>query len=59
MSPGPYEATYAASKAFLLSFAQAIRYELRDSGVTVTALMPGPTETEFFDRAGMGDPVGD
>jgi short-subunit dehydrogenase len=52
-SPGPYHATYAASKAFLLSFAEAIRYELRDSGVTVTALMPGPTETDFFARAGM------
>jgi short-subunit dehydrogenase len=52
-APGPYHATYAASKAFLLSFAEAIRYELRDTGVTVTALMPGPTDTEFFDRAGM------
>jgi short-subunit dehydrogenase len=52
-APGPYHATYAASKAFLLSFAEALRYELRDSGVTVTALMPGPTDTEFFDRAGM------
>jgi uncharacterized protein len=51
--PGPYYATYAASKAFLQSFAQAIRFELKDSGVTVTALQPGPTETEFFDRAGM------
>ena len=52
-APGPYHATYAASKAFLLSFAEAIRYELRDTGVTVTALMPGPTDTEFFERAGM------
>jgi uncharacterized protein len=51
--PGPYYATYAASKAFLQSFAQAIRFELKDTGVTVTALQPGPTETEFFDRAGM------
>src|SRR5215211_3751675 len=42
--PGPYYATYAASKAFLQSFAQAIRYELKDTGVTVTALQPGPTE---------------
>jgi len=52
-APGPYHATYAASKAFLLSFAEAVRYELRDTGVTVTTLMPGPTDTEFFDRAGM------
>jgi short-subunit dehydrogenase len=54
-APGPYHATYAASKAFLLSFSEALRYELRDTGVTVTALMPGPTETEFFERAGMLD----
>ena len=52
-APGPYHATYAASKAFLLSFAEALRHELRDTGVTVTALLPGPTDTEFFDRAGM------
>lgn len=41
-APGPYHATSAASKAFLLSFAEAVRYELRDTGVSVTALMPGP-----------------
>jgi uncharacterized protein len=52
-APGPYHATYAASKAFLLSFAEALRCELRDTGVTVTALLPGPTDTEFFDRSGM------
>ncbi len=58
--PGPYYATYAASKAFVLSLAEAIRYELKDTGVTITALMPGPTDTEFFDRAGMQDtPVDD
>ncbi len=51
--PGPYYATYAASKAFVLSFAEALRHETKDSGVTITALMPGPTDTEFFDRAGM------
>ena len=53
--PGPFYATYAASKSFVLSFAEAVRYELKDSGVTVTALMPGPTDTDFFARAGMDD----
>jgi short-subunit dehydrogenase len=53
--PGPFYATYAASKAFVLSFAEALRYEVKDSGVTITALMPGPTDTEFFDRADMND----
>src|ERR671911_3200557 len=53
--PGPYESTNAASKAFLYSFAQAIRTELKGSGVTVTALMPGPTDTNFFARAGLED----
>ncbi|HEY0932524.1 MAG TPA: SDR family NAD(P)-dependent oxidoreductase [Trebonia sp.] len=56
--PGPYYATYAASKAFIQSFAQALRYELKDTGVSVTALLPGPTDTGFFERAGMeGTPV--
>ena len=49
----PREAVYAATKAFVLSFAQSVRYELKDSGVTVTALQPGPTDTNFFHRAGM------
>jgi short-subunit dehydrogenase len=49
----PREAVYAATKAFVLSFAQSIRYELRDTGVSVTALQPGPTDTDFFHRAGM------
>jgi short-subunit dehydrogenase len=53
--PGPFEAVYAASKAFLYSFSHAIRNELKDTGVTVTALLPGPTDTEFFERAGMED----
>lgn len=51
--PGPYYATYGASKAFIQSFAQALRYELKDTGVTVTAMLPGPTDTGFFERAGM------
>jgi uncharacterized protein len=53
--PGPYQAVYNASKSFVQSFALALRNELRDTGVTVTALMPGPTETEFFERADMLD----
>jgi len=52
-SPAPYLAVYGATKAFDLSFAEALRYELEDTGVTVTALQPGATDTEFFDRAGM------
>ncbi len=51
--PGTFNAVYNASKAFVQSFAQAIRNEVKDTGVTVTALMPGPTETNFFHRAGM------
>src|SRR4051795_6149601 len=53
--PGPFQAVYNASKSFVQSFALAIRNELKDSGVTVTSLMPGPTETEFFERADMLD----
>jgi len=49
----PREAVYAATKAFVLSFAHSLRYELRDSGISVTALQPGPTNTDFFHRAGM------
>lgn len=55
--PGPRMAVYAASKAFLRSFGQAIRNELQDKGVNVTVLMPGPTETDFFERAKMEDTV--
>ncbi|RZA06494.1 MAG: SDR family NAD(P)-dependent oxidoreductase [Proteobacteria bacterium] len=55
LMPGPFYATYAASKSFLLSFSEGLTNELKDTGVTVTALMPGPTETEFFHRAGMED----
>jgi short-subunit dehydrogenase len=51
----PREAVYAATKAFVLSFAHSIRYELKDTGVTVTALQPGPTDTDFFHRAGLDD----
>ena len=53
--PGTYQAVYNATKAFLDSFSFALRHELMDSGVTVTCLMPGATETEFFERADMMD----
>jgi short-subunit dehydrogenase len=53
LMPGPFYATYAASKAFLLSFSEALYNELKGTGVTVTALMPGATDTKFFERAGM------
>jgi short-subunit dehydrogenase len=55
MMPGTYQAVYNASKSFVQSFAEAIRNELKDTGVTVTSLMPGPTETNFFHRAEMDD----
>jgi uncharacterized protein len=53
--PAPRMAVYAASKAFLRFFGQGIREELKDTGVNVTVLMPGPTETDFFERANMLD----
>jgi len=53
--PTPYEAVYGATKAFDRSLAQSIREELKDTGVTVTVLMPGATETNFFHRAGADD----
>lgn len=54
-TPGSFQAVYNASKAFVDSFSFALRNELKDSGVTVTCLMPGATETEFFKRADMMD----
>ncbi|MFJ5486622.1 SDR family NAD(P)-dependent oxidoreductase [Hansschlegelia beijingensis] len=53
--PGSFQAVYNGSKAFLDSFSFAIRNELKDTGVTVTCLMPGATETDFFERADMLD----
>jgi short-subunit dehydrogenase len=53
--PGTFQAVYNGSKAFIDSFAAALRNELKDTGVTVTCLMPGPTETEFFRRADLLD----
>ena len=51
--PGPYMAVYYASKAYVLSFSQAIAEEVSGTGVTVTALCPGPTHTGFAERAGL------
>jgi short-subunit dehydrogenase len=53
--PGAYQAVYNGTKAFIDSFSFAIRNELKETGVTVTCLMPGATETEFFERADMMD----
>ena len=50
--PGPFMALYYASKAFLLSFSEAVANEVKGTGVTVTAVCPGPTSTEFARRAG-------
>jgi short-subunit dehydrogenase len=55
MMPGTYQAVYNGTKAFLDSFSYALRHEVKDCGVTVTCLMPGATETEFFERADMMD----
>jgi short-subunit dehydrogenase len=54
-SPNPYQAIYGATKAFVMSFGEALRYELKDTGVTVTVLQPGATETNFFQRAHLMD----
>ncbi|MGZ3217280.1 SDR family NAD(P)-dependent oxidoreductase [Paracoccus sp. T5] len=56
---GTYQAVYNASKAYVNMLAVALRHELQDSGVSVTCLSPGPTDTEFFGRAGLLDtPIG-
>jgi short-subunit dehydrogenase len=51
LAPTPYLTVYGATKAFVYEFSQGLREELRDTGVTVTALLPGPTDTNFFERA--------
>jgi short-subunit dehydrogenase len=57
--PGSFQSVYNASKSFLQSWAEALQNELKDTNVTITSLMPGPTDTNFFHRAGMDDtPVG-
>lgn len=53
--PTPYETVYGATKAFVRSFSEGLREELKETGVSVTALMPGATETNFFHRAGADD----
>jgi uncharacterized protein len=55
LMPGTFQAVYNGTKAFLQSFSFALREELKDTGVTVTALLPGATETEFFHRADLDD----
>jgi uncharacterized protein len=55
LMPGSFQAVYNGTKAFLDSFSWALRNELKDTGVTVSCLMPGPTDTEFFERADMLD----
>ena len=55
LMPGAFQAVYNGTKAFVDSFSWALRNELKDTGVTVTCLMPGATDTEFFERAGMED----
>ena len=51
--PGPYQSVYHGTKAFVHSFTEAIRSEVKDSGVTITALLPGATDTDFFNKADM------
>lgn len=53
--PGPWMGVYYATKAYVLSFGEALAEELKGTGVSVTTLCPGPTKTEFFDRARMGN----
>ena len=53
--PGTYQAVYNATKAFIDSFSYALRHEIADSGVTITCLMPGPTDTDFFEDADLLD----
>lgn len=55
LMPGSFQAVYNASKAFVDSFSFALRNELKDTGVSVTVLMPGVTDTAFFERAGLLD----
>lgn len=58
MQPLPYSAGYSAAKAYVLTFSEAVHQEVRGLGVTVTALAPGPVDTEFWDQAGWQGPGG-
>lgn len=51
--PGPWQSVYHGTKAFVQSFTEAVREEVKDKGVTITALLPGATATDFFNKAGM------
>src|ERR1044072_932483 len=52
-SPGPWQSVYHGTKAFVQSFTEALRSEVKESGITVTALLPGATDTDFFNKADM------
>lgn len=54
-APGPYQAVYHGTKAFVHSFNEAVRTEVKDTGVTITSLLPGATDTDFFRKADMLD----
>lgn len=53
--PSPYQAVYAATKAFVQNLSEGLRYEMKDKGIKITALQPNATDTEFFERGGMMD----
>jgi short-subunit dehydrogenase len=54
-APGPWQSVYHGTKAFVQSFTEAVRYEVKDTGVSITALLPGVTDTDFFNKADMLD----
>jgi hypothetical protein len=54
-TPGPWQSVYHATKAFVQSFTEAVRSEVKDKGVTLTVLLPGATDTDFFNKAEMQD----
>lgn len=54
-TPGPYQSVYHGTKAFVHSFTEAIRSEVKETGITVTSLLPGVTDTDFFHKADMED----